>query len=120
MRVYSTGGMSNVWTKTWPAYVRQQAGSATPKEIARSGVSASTVRRWLNQEGEPFSQPDVETVALFARMFHPGHLDEALVAAGRVRPDDINRTVVEIETSLSNVSAADLLKKLAARLAEFR
>jgi len=114
-------GMSGAWIEPWRAYARERSHPDTPEEVERkTGISASTVRRWFAKDGKPFSQPSNETVAAFARIYDPGRLDDALIAAARARAGDVDVEDVRMEVSLVDVSDKDLLEELTHRLTELR
>lgn len=115
--------MGDEWLRTWAAYARQRSGKDDADMVHnRTGISASTVRKWFRylRTGDAYPQPSTEKIDDFVRAYDPGNLEDALLAAGRVSANAVDVKSVRIDISLQEVSDADFLQELADRLPRFR
>jgi transcriptional regulator with XRE-family HTH domain len=101
-------------TESWSQYVLRICGDVMQKDIAaRVGVDPATVNKWIKGH-----RPHGDQVVAFARAYDRSPI-EAFIAASYINPDEVD-SVVEVETSLQDVSDKELLRELTGRLARLR
>jgi len=97
--------------ETWPEYVRRISGRATQAQIAeRIGIGRLSVCNWLHGK----TRPKAETVITVARAFGRPPV-EALLAAGYLRADEIDRPV-EVRVSPRHLPTEEIAAEVHRRL----
>ena len=95
----------------WAEYVTSKSEGLNQEKLAElCSVSQSTVSRWKSGKGSA----TVENVIDFSRAVGDSPI-AALVQLGVIRPDEVGG-IVEIQTPIDRLEAADLIRELGRRL----